>query len=145
MDIVEKQGFTLVGIPVHATWQELFVEMPKAWQRFRARYGEIPHRQNETFCDASLDTSDETYRQLIGVRVTRIEALPEGMQVLRVPAQRYLHFHHEGPVQGIADSFGRMHDWAEQHGLEIGEFKLDFGYQAEGDGTHHDLYVELLP
>lgn len=145
MEIIERDALTVVGLPVRATWETLWTEMPKAWQQFIDRHTEIAHPVGETFVDVSLDKNGDEYLQLVGAPVTQVTRIPEGMHAIEIPAQPYIHHRHVGPTTGIADTFGRMYDWAEQHGHDAGTFKLDVGYTAEGDEREHDLFVGLRP
>lgn len=145
MEIVELDELTMVGDPVRAGWRELWVEMPKAWQHFIARHHEIEVRNGVTFADVSLEKVDDAYLQLISARVSRVQRIPDGMRAVEIPAQPFIHFKHVGPVTEIAASFGKMYEWARENGHAAGDFKVDFGYTAEGDERAHDLYVALLP
>lgn len=143
MQIVQRDALTVVGLPVRASWQDLWTVMPARWKQFVARAHEIAHRVDEVFVDASLDQKDGEYRQLICAEVSQVEELPEGMIAVEIPGQSYLHHQHTGSLAGIADTFGAIYAWAEERGLAASSFKLDVGYGA-GDRAH-DLYVGLLP
>lgn len=47
------------------------------------------------------------------------------MHTACVPADRFLHHRHEGPVRSIADRFGAMYKWAAQRGLQVGLWRAD--------------------
>lgn len=144
MKIVHMNAMRVVGIPVEATWENLWIEMPKTWRDFIARHTEIQHRCENTFLDVSVDRRGDMYLQLICAQVTHIEEIPEGMRAIEIPSQRYIHYQHVGPVEAIAESFGKMYDWAHEHGYSVGEFKIDKGYTAEGEELEHDLYIGLM-
>lgn len=145
MEIIEKQALIVVGLPVRANWPELYIEMPKAWELFRARYTEIAYRQDGTFVDVSLDKIGEEYLQLVCTRVSQVGPIPSGMRAIKIPAQQYVHHRHIGPIISIAESFGRIYDWAREHGHPVSQLKVDSGYTVEGDELEHNLYVGLLP
>lgn len=145
MDIVELSKLQLVGLPVRAEWQKLWTEMPKAWKEVFAQASRIEHRRFDHFLDASLEIENDIYLQLIGSEVLEVDRVPEGMMAIEVPAQRYIHHRHLGPVEGIAESFGQMYDWAKANNHNAAEFKLDVGYTANGDEASHELYVALHP
>ncbi len=145
MEIVEAGAISVTGFPVRAKWQELWVEMPETWQEFIARHAEIEHQVRGVFVDVSLDKIGNEYLQLVGTQVSQVAHIPAQMKAVEIPPQRYIRYRHVGPVSGIAESFGRMYEWARKHGHDVGEFKLDFGYTAEGGESEHDLYVGLLP
>lgn len=145
MRIAELEAMTVVGLPVRAKWQELWTEVPAAWRALFARLGEIEHRQGERLVDVSLDMSGDEYLQLVCAPVSKVVHVPQGMWAVEIPAQRYVRFRHVGPAPDIADSFGRMYEWAEEHGHAAGEFKVDIGYTVQGDENEHDLHIGLLP
>lgn len=88
---------------------------------------------------------DSAYLQLVGVPLREGAAVPHGFTAVHIPAQKLLRHRHVGTVAGIADSFGAMYAWARQHGVALGDFKLDFGYLPSGDETEHELLAGLLP
>jgi hypothetical protein len=67
---------------------------------------------------------------------------PRG-EAVPVPAGRWLHHRHLGPLASIGDSYGAMFKHAAHHGLRFGRFKLDVGYRADGGETEHDLHLLL--
>lgn len=145
MEIVERDALIVVGLPVRATWQELWVEMPRFWQTFKSRYEEIAHRVGDTFVDVSLEKKADEYVQLICSEVSLTNRIPSDMIAVEIPSQRYIYHRHVGPTKGIATTFGMMYDWARSQGHDAGEFKLDRGYTSRGDENEHDLFVGLAP
>ncbi len=143
MKIVEKAALTVVGIPVRAAWDELWVEMPRVWKEFMARHAEIDCRVSDRFIDVTLEKDGEQYSQLICVEVSSVGALPDGMISLEIPAQRYIHHQHLGPTPGIAASYGKIYDWARDNNHAADEFKIDRGYTSRGDELEHDLFVRI--
>lgn len=143
MLIVQKGSFKVVGIQVKADWQGLHKDMPAAWQIFKQRVEEIPNRVNSKMIDVSLNYEAGIYTQLICVEVASIDGLPEGMVAAEIPAENYIHYHHEGSLRQIAESFGKMYRWAGEHNYEVDEFKIDNGYTQHGTDEAHDLYVKV--
>lgn len=91
--------------------------------------------------DASLQQDGEHYQRLVGARVAKVEHLPEDMEAVEIPAQRCLHHRHEGSLADIAQTFGRMYEWAAENSIEVS----DFGYTADASETFHDLHLSLIP
>ena len=145
MQLVEKEALIVVGMPVRATWDDLWTEMPNAWQQFIDRHQEIAHTVGETFLDVSLEQNGHEYLQLIGREVSHVAAVPEDMLAVQIPAQPYIYHRHRGATGDIAASFGTMYDWARQQGHDASSFKLDIGYTTSGTEHQHDLFVGLLP
>ncbi|SMO37094.1 GyrI-like domain-containing protein [Fodinibius sediminis] len=143
MTIVEKKSFTVVGLPVTATWQQLHEKMPTAWKLFKERLTEIAGRKNDVMMDLSLDVADGRYRQFIGVEVEGDPHLPDDMEKVTIPSQTYIYEHHEGDITDIAQTFGAMYDWAEQQEVDAGDFKIDYGYTRDRPESPHDLYIKI--
>lgn len=143
MKIVEKESFTAVGLKVEGGWEELHTKMPKAWETFKKRINEIGERKSDTMMDLSLDISDGQYTQLIGVAVEETADAPKGMLKVIIPSQKYLWYKHEGDLTGIAESFGKMYEWAEENDISAKEFKMDTGYLQDESESKHDLYIKI--
>lgn len=136
----------VVGLRVQADWQMLWRTMPEAWRELIARRNEIPHRVSETLMDVSVCVDCGNYTQLIGAEVDRVSdsEVPSGMSTVYVEPATYLYARHAGPVTEIAQTFGRMYDWARANRVQLDEFKVDQGYTAEGTEVEHDLYVRII-
>lgn len=145
MEIINKDRLWVIGMPVTASWDDLWVEMPKAWKRFFDRHAEITDVVGDRFIDVSLHQDDDRYLQLVGVEVSEIGLVPQNMQAVDIPAQSYIHHTHVGAVSDIAGTFGDMYDWAKRGEARAGSFKLDIGYSAGGDERTHELYIGILP
>lgn len=143
MEIIERDSFTVIGIEIEAPWNELHEKVPKAWQEFKNRLNEISDRKNDIMMDISLDVTDGRYTQLIGVKVEKSAAVPGGMKKVEIPTQRYVYHQHEGDLSGIAESFGKMYDWAKEREIGAGEFKIDYGYRKDGTETDHELFIKV--
>lgn len=143
MEIVEKGPLKVVGIEVVASWRDLWTEAPRAWEQLRARAGEIRNRTGEVFLDVSLEQNEGIYRQVVGAEVNSLEVVPAGMVGVEIPAHRYIRYRHQGTLEEIAESFGRIYEWASENGHEADSFKLDEGYTLTGDEREHDLYVRI--
>lgn len=93
--------------------------------------------------DLSLDVKNGRYTQLIGVEVENSADIPEGMEKVDIPDQRYINYQHKGELPAIAQSFGKMYEWAKEHDIEAGDFKIDYGYLPDGSEDVHDLYIKI--
>lgn len=143
MQIVQKVAFKVVGIPVIATWDELWTEVPAVWEEVLSRQAEIRNRTNALFLDISLNKEDDLYTQLVCAEVSEFEQIPFGMITWEIPDQRYLYHRHEGTLKDIAGSFGQMYQWAAENNYTVDDFKLDCGYTIASHETEHDLYVRV--
>jgi predicted transcriptional regulator YdeE len=144
MKIVAKEAFTVIGIKVEADWQGLHKVMPSSWEKAKERLDEIEGRKDDVMMDVSLDVTDGQYTQLIGVEVEKGSVVPDEMEKVDIPTQKYIYEQHQGALEGIAETFGRMYDWAEEHDVKTGDFKIDYGYLKDNTDHVHDLYVKVL-
>lgn len=147
MDIVTRGEFLAVGMLVDADWSQLIQQMPAAWERLYARFAEVEGLAEGIgpFVDISIARDGDQYRQLAGVVVGACEKVPDGMVCVTVPGNRYLAQRHEGPLQDIAATFGQMLDHAQRSGIEVGDLKLDLGYEKGEQLARHDLFVGIEP
>lgn len=144
MNIIYKESFFATGLTVEASWKELWVEMPKAWQIFFELYNEIDNRMSNRLIDISLKKEDDIYTQFICVEVSGNNSKHPKFSTIKIPRKKYLHHTHTGSLEDIAHSFGEMHHWCHKHQLYATDFKLDIGYAPDGKEETHDLYIELI-
>ncbi len=144
MEIIEKNGFAVIGIKVEARWDELHEKMPKAWQKMMQCLDEVSDRQDDVMMNVSLSETDGVYKQLVGVEVAMDAEVPEGMTKVLIPPKKYVWHQHKGGLSEIAESFGKMYDWAEQQNIETGTFKIDYGYRKDGSEKTHDLFIRVI-
>jgi len=143
MEIVSKVEFKAIGLKITCKEEELGVEMPKLWRLFKERVGEVANRRNLSVIDICLERKDQHYTQFICCEVYNLEKIPEGMEGIIIPQQRYVYFEHEGSEMDIWKSFGAMEKWAVDNGYNIhsSEFKMDFS-SSEFNGAHK-LYLKI--
>ena len=138
IESIELPELVIIGILVEAPWQALPETVNKAWVRlFAAETGAT------SFLAASLSVEDGVHREMVGYLAARKSEVPEGMTKVIIPAQRYLRLHHDGPLAGIAQGFGRLLDHAKASGLTATDMKLDFGYVPGLAEGRHELHVAL--
>ena len=143
MIILKKEKFKIVGILVETDWENIHIEMSKAWNIFKDRVDEIKSRKNKHYMDISLGIEKGKFRQIICVEVNNFENVPNKMLFKEIPEQRYIYSKHIGQLKNIAKSFGEMYKWAEKNGYSTDEFKIDYGYTDKGLEEEHDLYIRI--
>lgn len=143
MQVVYKDTFTVVGILVEGTWDELPLKMRAGWQDFYEKASAIPYSMGDAALDISLNEDEGMYTQLICMEVSRVDEAPPGMVAREIPAQEYIYYRHQGDVTQIAESFAKMYEWAAAEGYVALDFKVDRGYTAQGNETEHDLYLAI--
>ena len=141
MDMVDRPAIQVVGIEVDIPFPELRTAVPAAWERLLERSGELTGKIGEAFIGVSTDLGNGTHRQLLGAQFgAQAPPVPEGMVARTLPAARYVHEVHRGPLDELDISFARMHGWATQLGLEPDGVKLDVGW---GTDQPHALFLRL--
>ncbi|KAF1071727.1 MAG: hypothetical protein GAK45_00433 [Pseudomonas citronellolis] len=105
--IIESPAFHVVGLRQRSdTAAESIVQL---WQRFQPHVADIvPSEAGVSYGVCSHGASGLVY--LAGLPVSADAAVPEGMQRIEVPAQKYAVFTHLGTVERLADSFQVIHD-----------------------------------
>lgn len=92
-----QPGFSVVGISVPTTREKEAGgngEIPQLWQRVMQQglLENVPHRTDNNltvvYTDYSNDANGE-YTYLLGVRVSGVDKVPDGMVVVNVPAGKY--------------------------------------------------------
>ncbi|WP_432487352.1 hypothetical protein [Kineococcus sp. SYSU DK018] len=144
MRFVERDQVVVVGLPVVGTFDQLGALVPAAWERVLSRRHELP-RPEGGYAELSTYLGDGTYHEVVGVPLPRPPQRPGRWVVAVAPAGLHAHHRYEGPVRGIGEGFGALHEWVRAQGRTPGDLKLDVGYAADGAEGPHDLHVDLLP
>lgn len=142
--IINKEAFTMVGIPVKANLNSLYHEIHLAWEQWFNRCDEVKSRASALAMGASLAVQDGLHFQLIGAQVEQARDIPDDMICIDIPCKQYIYAEHQGPVEAIADSFDAMYEWATAQGHHASHFKLDVGYTSSAREPRHQLYIEVL-
>jgi predicted transcriptional regulator YdeE len=146
IETIDLPALTVVGLLVEAHWNELPKAVPAAWKRLFDS-GLVPDSgsMRDGFVAVSISREKGFYRELIGVVAGPDTPVPQRMMRLEIPANRYLSIIHDGPLPGIAQSFGQLYEHASKAGLGATDFKLDFGYQPGLPAGRHQLHIGLSP
>ncbi|WP_442598368.1 GyrI-like domain-containing protein [Neobacillus sp. D3-1R] len=145
MQIVKKEAFNVVGKKVIAHWQELGVEMPKAWKEVIERKAEVKNRISPNILDICLQLVNEEFTQLVCVEVSDLSEIPEGFEGVHIPEQQYLYTKHTGSVMEIAQTFGAMIQWAKDNHLTIDPLDFKIQYTHENNPEEgYDLYFKII-
>jgi AraC family transcriptional regulator len=113
---IERRGAMLIaGVGGHYTSANRH-RLHEQWARFGATLAALPGRVGQAEYGVSSMTEDG-FDYLTGVEVSDPKKVPEGLRVLKLPAQRYAVFAHEGHVSAIpetCEAIGR--DWLPKSG-----------------------------
>lgn len=130
-NIVQLPQMLLVGMSYSGEFQTLGVEMPKLWEIFWERAGEIGHLKSALpvygVSDESRVGSYRIYTEYLAVEVEKVDTIPVGMVGFTIPARRYAQFTHQGPMEQVQSSYRDAFAWLRQEGLELDEhaFRLE--------------------
>lgn len=144
IEVVDHAAFAVTGIFVDGYWDDLSSAVPAAWRRLFSRVKEIDRADDPpNYVEVSFERTSNLFHEMVAV-VTPLEAVvPHGMRRVVIPGNRYLHLSYDGPLTGIADRFQAIYDHASRAGIEVTDFKLDFGYDPGFSPGRHDLFVGM--
>ena len=109
----------LAGLRRHHGFAESGRTIPEQWLAFQA-LGRLPGQRADVaygvVCQS--DRARETFEYMSGVEVDAFDALPPAVGRMRVPAQRYAVFTHEGHVAGLRATWGAIwEEWLPRSGV----------------------------
>jgi len=116
--IVEREGFTVVGMPYHGKNEN--DEIPQMWGAFGPQIQEIKDVANPSVCYGICDNMDPNtgeFDYIAGLEVSRAEEVPEGLVCWEVPAGRYAVLTTTLPRIGETFKFA-YHEWLPGSGFE---------------------------
>lgn len=150
MELVERTASSMTGVAVTGAFDELSSRVPAAWRSLAAAGAP----RDATYAELSRSTADGTYLEHLGLLDDEVlgahrlaERLGGVIELERVPipAGAWVRYHHEGPEEEIAVSFGRMIAWAKAADLEPTGELLDVGYRFDSARGGHELWVKVEP
>jgi predicted transcriptional regulator YdeE len=151
--IVERDGFTVIGIEIRTSNAEAATTIPREWDRFfkEGIPGKTPNRADADFVVVYSGYASDHYGDydyLIGSRVRDGSAAPEGMVVKQAPKARYaVVTTARGPVGKVVSEAWRSIWSLEQSGGLGGRrtYKADFEVydqrSRDPNNSQVDIYV----
>ncbi|WP_248924362.1 GyrI-like domain-containing protein [Paenibacillus hamazuiensis] len=153
MRIRDLEEMQLLGIRVICSDGEQYAAaIPKAAFQLRQRLGEISGIVNERQMVGVYkpgETVAEEDGYWVGVRVERIDNIPEGMTALHIPAQTYAVKWHYGLRSGVSGTYSKLHGLMREAGLRPDpqawhiEMQRNWGRREEGE-IELDLYCAII-
>jgi len=133
-EIVEKEGFTLVGMKYEGKNDN--GEIPLLWYNFFLRLKEIKNRVNnsvsygyDTWTEKINETGEFTY--IAGVEVEDDTCVPEDMVCIKVPGNKYAVFTMDSIIEDVGKTVGEIYSkWLPEAGLQLAD-NYDFEYYNE--------------
>lgn len=111
---VELPEFLFLGISAQAGGPESEIEIGKLWERFNLekvmeRIPEFTEGIVVSLYTSYADKSDRSYKVYVGARVRDLKAVPEGLELVTVPAQKYAQFLVRGPMpQSVSEGWDQI-------------------------------------
>lgn len=155
-DFVTVDSFLLAGV-------ERFTDngiqsLNDTWSDFSRRFAEIPNKASRPVVWAYEDYSRgfeivpngfPRYFFMVGVEVTSIEDLPEGMVGKRVVPGQYARFDYEGVLDDLKDVFRYIYDgWLPKSGYVFDQSKgadlVKYPDRAENDRGRVEIYLPVV-
>ncbi|WP_164545505.1 GyrI-like domain-containing protein [Paenibacillus albus] len=116
-------------------------------RRLRNRVTEINGALDPFFMIGAYLPSQRDY--WVGVQVNQIDRIPDGMEVVTLPSQRYAVKWHYGLRSDVQQTYERMNELLEQAGIPLNhqawqvEMTRNWGSKAEEDELEMDLYLAI--
>jgi len=97
--LTDRDAFTVVGPSIRCTFEDTS-EIPTLWRKFNEREDEVADTPNAAYgvCFAG---DDKGFSYLAGMEPSPGKAIPDGMQSLAIPAQKYAVFTHSGHISDL--------------------------------------------
>jgi AraC family transcriptional regulator len=142
--IVEGKAMLVAGLNVRNGCANR-ANIPGQWQSFAPRIGHIPGQVGRAAYGIVYNNDEEgNHDYICGVEVTDYSKLPDDLDRLRVPAQRYAVFAHAGHISGIGSTWNTI--WSKalpESGHAIADAPAFERYGDEFDGRTGLGGVEL--
>ena len=119
---VSLPAFDVVGTAY--TGNNANQEIAQMWEHeFNPRWKEIKHAINTEVCYGVClmpsDLPQGHFRYLAAVEVSKVEAVPQGMEVEHIPACKYAVFEHRGALDKLGQTYQHIYEeWLPKSGLK---------------------------
>lgn len=111
------QAMLIAGMSERIT-AETWDKIDRLWWRFAPHIGKVPTQIGARVAYGVVTDVADGIDYLAGVEVTDTKALPDGFSHVRLPAQRYAVFAHEGHVSKLKDTMMAIWEWLPTSGHE---------------------------
>lgn len=107
---VDGQPMLLAGLRRRHDFHAMHTGIPEQWQDFHA-LAAIPGRTGQNLYGVICGADAGGCEYLCGVEVVSLTELPADLGRMRVPAQRYAVFVHDGHVSTLRQTWQQIMDW----------------------------------
>lgn len=154
--IREREAEMAVGISDHYS-QSDSQKIPELWNEFVKRKDQIQNvKPGYTLgiCESSTSGAipDDTFVYTAAVPVDRVDEVPSGMVLCKIPPGRYAVFTHKGSLANLPNTLGYIHgSWLLQSGFkrpngqtDILHFELYTSrFDPHSKGSEMEIYVPI--
>jgi AraC family transcriptional regulator len=138
---LESRGpMIIAGLRGHYTFETLD-DIPALWARFAPHIGSIPGQVGEAAYGLCIDmfAGSNAFDYVSGVQVAELTNLPPDWVGVRIPAQNYAIFSHDGHVSTIRDTARRIgEEWLPVSGREVAQVSIGQPHLIERYGPEFD-------
>lgn len=130
------------------------------WERFEVRQHEVSNPVDSKIgigisygiqsSNSDSQKPDYLYFHLVGIPVSEIGEVPEGMTWKNVPAGLYAKFTHKGSLQNLSETYAFIfNQWLPESGYTYDPSKVDFElyddrFDMEDAESEFDIYVPIV-
>ncbi len=145
--IINQPAMTLVGMRYQGKNQN--GEISQMWDAINQRVPEIQNRIEGAaygVCRVPAGLPEGEFEYIACFPVSQVEALPQGMQRVDLPALKCAAYPHHGKLDKLGETYEALYQgWLPQSGLEVVEPGFDMEYYGEEfDFTDTSvLYIHL--
>ncbi|KGX83208.1 GyrI-like domain-containing protein [Pontibacillus marinus] len=148
--IIEKPGFTIVGMKCDTTMKEKDEIIPKVVDDFHMeRMGEVndrinaPHAYGVFIDPPNWDPETEPFTWITAVEVESVDNVPEGMISKTIPAHTYATVYYDPKIMKM-NPYIDLHRWINEQGYtQIEGFGFEVHTSYEGDDTPYTLHLPV--
>lgn len=155
--ILSREDTHVIGITFTANVTEDLGKKLSATttEALRARKNEIHNQvgEGEYLIQIYPDTADfdaavDPFTTIIGLEVSSLADIPEGMVSHTIPAGTFAKVTHKGPETNLGETYGFLYgSWLTESGYEYAGFDFEFWverYKPEQEDNEIDIYVPLF-
>lgn len=156
---VIKQVDEILVVGINSLISENYNLIWLMWERLLQSHETIENKTDPTigigisFGFEYIENEDKTvesiYYHLVGMPVSSVGSLPQGMSWYRIPAGSYAVFTHKGPMTGLSDTYNYIfNEWLPGADYQYDPEKVDFEwydsrFQENDENSEFDIYVPV--
>lgn len=154
--LVKSEDVFMIGIKAQMSFQTINEETGKLARQFMPRRHEVKNRvgthtmslQRYNHFDFKSFNPSLTFEKWVGVEVSDASFIPEGMELLTIPAGNYLVFKYQGTAQDFPQFWQQLHGyWLPNSEFELDNRphfeKLPEGYNPMDSESEEEVWVPV--